>query len=134
MSILKISASSPPSSSSPTVPPPWISDKSKLAKDYTEPILNLCCKINLCYVVINQQIFTLLRAVLVEGKIEKGGKGVFSLTEEIILSRQQTNMVKIKHWNAELFETETSCVMITKSKKQQKVEKLKKDLMTAELG
>ena len=74
MSILKISASSPPSSSSPTVPPPWISDKSKLAKDYIEPILNLCCKINSCYVVINQQIFTLLRAVLVEGKIEKEGE------------------------------------------------------------
>ena len=87
----------PPSSSSPTLPPPWISDKRKLTKNYTEPILNLCCKINFCYIVINQQTFTLLRAVLVEGKIEEGKKGVFALTEEIILSRQQTNMLKIKH-------------------------------------
>ena len=97
-------------------------------------MLNLCCKVNFCYIVINQQAFTLLRAVLVEGKIEEGKKGVFALTEEIILSRQQTNMLKIKHWNTELFGTETSCVIITKGKKQQKVQKFKKDLMTAELG
>ena len=32
-----------------------------------------------------------------EGKIEEGKKGVFALTEEIILSRQQTNMLKIRH-------------------------------------
>ena len=72
--------------------------------------------------------------MLVEGKIEEGKKGVFALTEEIILSRQQTKMLKIKHWNVELFGTETSCVITTKGKQQQKVKKFKKDLMTAEPG